>query len=155
MKINFGDIIAALALLLSTYATWRTHSFKKKEEVFLDVQSKVSALILEKEKREAALASRAELGASFIAIGSKTRRLKVFNRGKAEARNVQIHFPEGNEVILESEIEDKFPMEVLEPGQAVELTAAVHWGTKRKHMIRLTWQDLDEQEQEKVVHVTL
>src|SRR5690625_224246 len=134
MEITAGDIIAGLAFLLSGYATWRTHSFKKKEEELLDVQGKVNTLILEKEKREAAQASRAALGASFIAIGSKKHRLKVFNRGKAEARHVQIDFPEGNEVIIESELEDKFPVEVLEPGQAVELIAAVHMGTKRKHL---------------------
>ena len=155
MTFSLGDIIAGLALLLSAYATWRSHRFKKKEEDLLDVQRKVNSLVLEKEKREAEQAERAELGASFIAIGSKKHRLKIFNRGKAPAHKVSIDFPEGNDIIPDTELRDKFPMELIEPGQAVELIASVHLGTKRKHAIGLRWKDAGGQEREKVVRVTL
>ena len=155
MEVSAGDVIAAFALLLSAYATWRSHKFKKKEEDLLDVQRKVNALILEKEEREAAQANRADLGANFFSLGSSNHRLKVFNKGKAIAHGVEIDFPEGNDVLIESDIRDKFPMETMEPGQAVELIAAVRMGTKRKQVIRLTWKDTDGKEQEKIVHATL
>lgn len=46
-----------------------------------------------------------------------------------------------NDVVPDSEIEDNFPMEHIDPGQAVELIAAVHMQTKRKYAIRLKWSD--------------
>lgn len=150
-----GEVIAGLALLLSAYATWRAHRFKKKEEELLDLQTKVNALILEKEQREAINATRADLGASFLAIGSKKHRLKIFNKGKVAAYSVAIEFPDGNDVVPESEIDDKLPLEAMEPGQSVELIAAVHSGTKRKHALRLRWIDSDGEEKEKMVHATL
>ena len=121
----------------------------------MELQGKVSSLVLEKEQREAEQAGRAELGASFVSIGSKKHRLKIFNKGKVPAHGVAIEFLDGNEVVLESEIEDKFPMEHIDPGQAVELIAAVHLGTKRKHAIRLTWKDEDGSERKKDVYPTL
>lgn len=155
MVISIADVIAGLALLLSAYATWRTLKFKRKEEEFLDLQAKVNALILEKEQREANQANRAELGAAFVSIGSKNHRLKIFNKGRAVAYNVAVEFPNGNDIVLESELEEKFPMEAIEPGQSVELIAAIHFGTKAKHVVRLRWVDVDGKEQDKTVHATL
>lgn len=155
MEISAGDIIAALALVLSAYATWRSHRFKEKQEEFLDIQRKVNALVLEKEEREAAQANQADLGANFFSLGSSKHRLKVFNRGRAIAHEVEIAFPGGNDVVIQADVQDKFPMETMEPGQSVELIAAVHTGTKRKQVIRLTWKDADGREQEKIVHATL
>jgi|SRR5690554_4561243 len=155
MNISLGDIIAALALALSVYATWRSHRFKAKETELMDLQGKVNSLILEKEQREAEHAGQAELGASFVSIGSKKHRLKVFNKGKVPAHDVKVTFLDGNDVVPDSEIEDKFPMEHIDPGQAVELIAAVHMGTKRKHAIRLTWNDPGGPERVKDVYPTL
>ena len=71
MSISVSDVIAILALALSSYATWRSHRFKAKEAELIDLQREVSSLVLEKEQREAEQSARAELGASFVSIGSK------------------------------------------------------------------------------------
>lgn len=155
MEISSGDVIAAMALLLSIYATWQSNKSKRQEEELLDVQKKVNALILEKEKRELLQATRADLSASFISIGSKKHRLKIFNKGKATATDIHIDFPDGNEVIIDSDIREKFPLAIMEPGQSVELLAAVLMETRRKHVIRLTWLDTDGGKQEKIIHATL
>lgn len=155
MIISLGDIIAALALCLSVYATWRSHRFKAKEAELMVLQEKVTSLVLEKEQREAEQAGQAELGANFVSIGSTKHRLKIFNKGKVPAHDVSITFLDGNDVVAVSEIEDKFPMEHIEPGQVVELVAAVHMGTKRKHAIRLTWTDPRGSERVKDVYPTL
>lgn len=155
MDITLGNIIAALALGLSAYATWGSHRFKKKEGELMDLQGKVNSLILEKEQREAEQAGQADLGASFVSIGSKKNRLKIFNKGKMPAYNVNITFLGDNDIVLDSEIENKFPMEHIDPGQAVELMAAVHMQTKRKHAIRLRWSDPNGGEREKDVYPTL
>lgn len=153
--ISLGEIIAGLAFLLSVYATWRTHRFKKSEEELLDIQKKLNALIIDKEEREAANEKKADIGANFITIGSKKHRLKVFNKGKATAYNVTIDFPEGNHVILDQDIKRKFPLESLERGQSVELIAVVAMHTKSKLAIRLSWQNEDGKTDDKVVYATL
>jgi hypothetical protein len=155
MTFSLGDIIATLALLMSGYATWRSHRFKKKEEDLLEVQKKLNALILEKEEHEATEANRAELGANFITFGSRRHRLKIFNKGKAVANQVEVDFPDGNDVVIDSDIQNKFPMESMEPGQSVELIAAVPKETKRKLTVRLIWQDKNGEKREKLVYPTL
>lgn len=154
LEYGLGDIIAALALILSFYATWRSFRFKKSEQEMLEIQKNLNILMLERERRVNEQSAKADLGAAFVSIGTKKHRLKIFNKGKAMARNVKISFPEGNELIIEQDIQQKFPLETLESGQSVELIASVALNTKRKLAIELSWDD-DTGEQNKVVHVTL
>jgi glycosyltransferase involved in cell wall biosynthesis len=153
--IDAGDIIAGLAFLLSSYATWQTVSFNKKQKSLAESQEKLNNLLLEKENEDSLKEKRADLGASFIKLGSSKYRLKIWNKGASTARNVRIEFPEGNDVVINSEITDKFPMESLERHQSVELIAAVHMNTKRKHVVRLIWEDDAQSHNEKLSYPTL
>ena len=110
---------------------------------------------MEKESEGAIKEKSADLGASFIKLGSSKHRLKVWNKVSSTAKNVRIEFPEGNDVIIESEITDKFPMESLERHQSVELIAAIHSQTKRKHVVRLIWEDDAQSYNEKLSYPTL
>ena len=153
--VSLGDFVAILAFLLSLYATWRAHAFKKREEELLEIQKKLNMLMLDKEEREAAHEKEADLGANFVPIGSNKRRLRVFNKGRAVAYHVTIDFPEGNDIILEDDIQEKFPLELLERGQSVDLIAMIAMGTKRKLAIRLSWESADGERCEKTVYVTV
>lgn len=155
VTIDAGDVIAGLAFLLSGYATWQTVSFNKKQKSLVESQEKLNNLLLEKENEGAVKEKRADLGASFIKLGSSKYRLKIWNKGSATARNVRIEFPEGNDVVIDSEVSDKFPMESLERHQSVELIAAVHMQTKRKHVVRLIWEDDAQTHNEKLSYPTL
>jgi hypothetical protein len=141
MEINAGNVIAGIALLLSGYATWKT--------------SKLNNLLLKKEKNEALYNKKADLGASFINLGSTKHKLKIWNKGKAAARNIVIEFPEGNEFLIQSEIDEKFPLESLDTYQSVELVAAVAFGMKKKHPLRLIWADDFSERNEKIVYPTI
>lgn len=153
--IDTGNLIASLALLLSTYATWQTVSFNKKQKSLVESQEKLNKLLLEKEHEGVIRDKSADLGASFIKLGSSKYRLKIWNKGSSTARNVRIEFPEGNDIINNFEVIEKFPMESLEKYQSVELIASVHIQTKRKHVIRLIWEDDAEQHNEKLSYPTL
>lgn len=153
--IDIGNLIAGLALLLSTYATWQTVSFNKKQKSLVESQEKLNKLLLEKEHEGVIRDKSADLGASFIKLGSSKYRLKIWNKGSSTARNVRIEFPEGNDIINNAEVIEKFPMESLEKHQSVELIASVHIQTKRKHVIRLIWEDDAEQHNEKLSYPTL
>jgi len=155
VTIDAGDIIAGLAFLLSSYATWQTVSFNKKQKSLVESQEKLNNLLLEKENEDSLKEKRADLGASFIKLGSSKYRLKIWNKGSSTARNVKVEFPEGNDVVIDSEVADKFPMESLERHQSVELIAAVHMQTKRKHVVRLIWKDDAQSHNEKLSYPTL
>lgn len=155
VTIDAGDVIAGLAFLLSSYATWQTVSFNKKQKSLVESQEKLNTILLEKENEDVLKGKKADLGASFIKLGSNKYRLKIWNKGVATARNVRIEFPEGNDIIMETELTDKFPMESLEKYQSVELIAAVHMQTKRKHVVRLIWEDDAQSYNEKLSYPTL
>ena len=155
VSIDAGDLIAGLAFLLSGYATWQTVSFNKKQKSLVESQEKLNNLLLEKESEDALKEKRADLGASFIKLGGSKYRLKVWNKGSFTAKNVRIEFPEGNDVVIDSEITEKFPMESLERHQSVELIASVHGQTKRKHVVRLIWEDDAQLHNEKLSYPTI
>ena len=153
MTIVFSDIIAVIALLFSGFALWSTYTFNKRQTSFIENQEKLNNLLLKKEKNEAINDKRADLGANIIKLGNNDYRLKIFNKGKSTARNVQIYFPEGNDILIDSEINEKFPLESLDYQQSVELIACISLGIKIKHIIKLCWVDDCEEYNEK--HVTL
>ena len=155
VTIDAGNVIAGLAFLLSGYATWQTISFNKKQKSLVESQEKLNNLLLEKGNEDSLKEKRADLGASFIKLGSSKYRLKIWNKGASTARNVRIEFPEGNDVVIDSEVTDKFPMESLKRHQSVELIAAVHMQTKRKHVARLIWEDDAQSHNEKLSYPTL
>lgn len=147
-SISFSDVIAAVALLLSVYATWKTLGLNES-------QKRLNDFLLKQGESQELDARKADLGATFLNLGNNRHRLKIWNKGKAAARNVNITFPEGTDVLIESDINAKFPLEVLEQHQSVELIAAPHMGTKQKQTIRLTWDDDFSSENEKTLYPTL
>src|SRR5712691_346242 len=98
MAISFtlSDFVAGLAFLLSAYATWKTVQFNDRQKSLIESQERLNQRLLEKEDAESTAEKKADLGATFIKLGSSNYRLKIWNKGRAPARNVLIEFPEGN-----------------------------------------------------------
>jgi hypothetical protein len=155
MNLTPSDVVAGLALLLSAYATWKTVQFNDRQRSLIESQERLNKRLLEKEDSEAREEKKADLGATFVKLGSSNYRLKIWNKGKSAATNVRIEFPSGNDVISQSDVERKFPLESLEPFQSVELIAAVHMGTKSKHEVKLLWEDEHSAANEKTTYPTL
>lgn len=155
MGLTIGDVVAVLALLLSSYATWRTHKQQEQEATLAELQRQINFLVLRKEEREARESELVDLGANFVMLGTQKHRLRVFNKGRVTAYDVQVTFPEGNDLILEEDIRDKMPLESMQPGQSVDLLAAVSMGSPRKMTVRLSWTDANRQKVDKDVHLTL
>ena len=157
MQFSFSasDIIAGLALLISAYAAWKTVQFNNRQKTLIESQEKLNLRLLEREDADSASDKKADLGATFVKLGSSKYRLKVWNKGKATARNVSIEFPDGNDCIVQSDVSEKFPLEALDTHQSVELIAAVYMGTKRKHAIKFIWSDEFSLRNEKTVYPTI
>ena len=154
-KISVGDVIASLALLLSAYATWVTSRFNNRQKKLIESQEKLNQILLQKEIAVAESERKADLGAAIVKLGTKHYRLRIWNKGRPAAKQVKLEFPEGNEIVLESELEEKFPLELLEQHQSVELIVRVHLGSRSKHCVKLIWSDEFTQHNEKTVYVTI
>lgn len=152
---DFGDGIALLALGLSGYATWRTVQFNKRQDSLVETQKKLNELLLAKETEEAIDERKADLGASIVKLGNSKYRLKVWNKGNAEAKNITLEFPDGNDLIPESELKSKFPYESLEKHASIELIADVSFQTPRKHKLILCWSDEHRNKNAKTVYPTI
>ena len=105
--------------------------------------------------KEESNAGRADLGATFVKLGSSKVRLKIWNKGKATARNVRVEITDVDDIFIPSEIQEKFPLETLEQHQFVELIASPHLGSKLKHAVRLMWEDDHSADNDKTVYPTL
>ena len=155
ITISASDVIAGAALALSAYATIKTLRFNERQKSLIESQERLNQLLLQKEEDDAISATKAYLGANFVKMGNNNLRLKVFNKGKATAHNVRIEFPDGNEVVILSDVESKFPLEVLEQHQSVELIASVAMGSKSKHHVKLTWDDVSGTDHSKSLYPTI
>ncbi|RNE62690.1 hypothetical protein EEJ34_13590 [Vibrio cholerae] len=152
---DFGDGIALLALGLSGYATWRTIQFNKRQDSLVETQKRLNELLLAKETEEVIDDRKADLGASIVSLGNHKYRLKIWNKGNAAAKNVAVEFPDGNELVPESELQSKLPYESLEKHAYIELLAVVHMQTPKKHKLKLCWSDEHRNKNEKIVYPTL
>jgi hypothetical protein len=83
VTIDVGDVIAGMALMLSGYATWKTFRFNERQKSLIESQEKLNLLMLEKETYQSESEKKADLGASFIKLGSNKYRLKIWNKGKS------------------------------------------------------------------------
>lgn len=155
VQIDLGDVFAGCALLLAMYATFATAHFNRRQKSLIESQERLNNLLLEKEQADSLGEKRADLGASLIKVGSQKYRVKIWNQGKCTARNVRVEFPDGNDLVIQNDVDAKFPLEALATHQPIELIASVHMGTKAKHTIKLIWEDDRGSDNQKVVYLTL
>jgi hypothetical protein len=111
-KIDWQSVIAALALLFSIYTFWKQYRLGKEQAV---QQKQLNDLMIAKELVEAQNTKKADVSANLIKVGENNYRVKVLNRGKAEARNVRIEDSASGSYLIEQDVKSKFPLERLEP----------------------------------------
>ncbi|CAI2418368.1 Uncharacterised protein [Serratia proteamaculans] len=142
-----SDIIASLALVFTVLGQVRSEYKSRKtdseQKVMKDEQDRLRKLLLDKETKSAISEMRAELGARLVKLGKNSYRLKISNRGKVEARNVRLLFPDNdcNEYLSSHDVSDKFPYEVLHPQHGIDIIAHISMGSKTKYRLRITWED--------------
>jgi len=154
--VDWQTITAALALLFSVYTFWKTYKLSVKQAELLEDQKRLNRMLVEKEEADARNAKKADLSANLVKVANNNYRVRVFNRGKAPARNVRIDLAtqSSDPVPITRDVDSKFPMERLEPQQGVDLIAAVHWDSPSKMPIVLIWDDDTGTDHEKTVYLT-
>lgn len=149
---NISDVIAFLALCLSGFALWQNHRTNQRQLPLIKLQEQLNQIQLAKENSEASLEKKADIKACYTAL----ERLKIWNDGLSNARNVRILFDEESGTpLIDDDVTSKFPMEILEPGQKVELITAIDMQTPLKHCITVEWEDDSKVNNSKTLSLTL
>ncbi|EKK3903186.1 hypothetical protein PNB79_001817 [Salmonella enterica] len=142
-----SDAIAFAALVVSIYtiisSEVKSRKSDREQKVMKGEQDRLRKLLLEKETKSVINDMKAELGARLVKIAKNNYRLKIFNRGKVEAKNIEIHFPDsdGDEYLVMHDVRDKFPYEVLHPQCGIEIIASLSYESKSKYRVKLIWDD--------------
>jgi len=135
MKIDFDDpsfIVAAMALM-GTIFTYFKHDkkIKAQEKLINDYQ-------LGKIEEEKIQRMQAEVRASII-VGSKgLRTLRVYNKGKASAKNVRLIIHDEPECLYSL---NPFPFPLLNEHENVDLNIHLHMGSPDNISFELLWDD--------------
>lgn len=128
-------IIAFIALLVSVVSMHKTNKFSSTAD-------RLNRILIEKEQAEGLSSKKADISANLVKISKNDYRLKVFNRGKGVARNVQLFDLNSDEsMLIASEIERKFPVPILDPHQSVDIIVAVFLSSNPRAHIKIIWDD--------------
>lgn len=134
MEVSLGDVAAIFALLLSGYSLWRQRKFDAET-------SRLNALLIDREHNEAIAAGKADISANFVTVSKNSHQLRIFNRGKGEARNVRMVVLDGNDLFQENDISSKFPYPSLDSHQPLNVPIRVHMQSPRRATVTLSWED--------------
>ncbi|WP_380872107.1 hypothetical protein ACFB49_30550 [Sphingomonas sp. DBB INV C78] len=149
ISVTVSDIAAFLALGVAIWSAIQTTRFNKRQNAFAETAQRLNELLITRDAAETELQRKADISANFVKIGKSNYRLKVFNRGAGAARNVRLEMLAGDGLIGDSELQQKFPLPVLEWQQYVELLCYVHLKSSRRAHVRLMWDDDGGQGQSK------
>ena len=154
---SVSDAFAFCALILSGYATFQTVRFNRRQSGLIETQKRLNDALLDKEANEKKLSRCAEMGAKIYSLGQGRLRLKVFNKGPANATNVRLDFPDGDgdELLIPSELKEKFPFEEVQKHQSIELVASIGLGSKSKYRLLITWDDSSGEDNTALVYLTV
>lgn len=137
-----GAAVSFLALVVAIVSLRKTNKFNERQIELADTTERLNRMLIDREAGEALASKRADVSANLIKAGKNDYRLKVFNRGKGTARNVRLLDLAGQDTFLiQSDIQHKFPLPILEQHQSAELIAAIHMGSKLRAHIKLIWDD--------------
>ena len=126
-----GLIISVFALGFSTY-TYITHDqkIKKQEKILNDY--KINEI--ENKKIES---RKAIIEANTIKINAGKNAIKVYNKGQATARNVNVLFESSEDIIISS---NPCPIDI-KPQHSIEISIFLSTGCPEKVKIGLEWDD--------------
>jgi len=133
-----SDYISIGAVIVSVISIIVSIILYNKQNRYIKTQDDLNQLLLTKEKKEVDSSEEAFVSANVVKMGNGNYRIRVFNKGKGRANNVDISYPEEHNWMIMNNI---FPLEFLESGQSVELILALNMGAQSKIKAVFTWND--------------
>lgn len=133
--------IPVLTGVILIYAIYQTVQYARLKNQFDQLQVQMERVLLREKIVLQQASEKADLDAQFVKTDGKHTKLQIVNRNKPLATNVRIDFPEGNQLIIQKEIDAKFPLASLNMHTPIELSIAVYNNAPRKIVLQLIWDD--------------
>lgn len=146
---DLSDVAAFLALGVAIWSAVQTGRFNRRQTEFSDTAQRLNELLIAREAADTAQQREADISASFAKIGRNDYRFKVYNRGPGMARNVRVSFAKGGDVLAKGELDEKFPLPMLEQHHHVDLLCFIHMQSPRRAELSLHWDDESGTERQK------
>ena len=129
-----ASLILSIIALLGSLATYIVHDRKIKKQ-----EAKINEYQLAKIKEEEEDSKKAQVCGNIIKYDKGKRVLKVYNKGKAPAKNIRIEGIDENMYFDGTEL---LPFGLLNPQEAFELTFNIY--NINQHVLKITihWDDL-------------
>jgi len=129
------SLIVSVTALLGSAVTYLMHERRLKAQ-----EAKINVYQLRKFEEEEREAKKAIIRANMIKGERGKRTIKVYNKGKATARNVRffVEGAEGDDLFIGN---NPFPMSFMNEHDAVDLVIHLHSGSPDQVIIRLEWED--------------
>lgn len=134
----YSPVITGLILI---YTVYKIVQYARLKNEFDQLQVQMERVLLREQAVLRQEAEKAELNAQFVKTDGKHTKLQIVNLNKPLATNVRIAFPEGNHLIIQKEIDAKFPLASLNMHKPIELSIAVYNNAPRKIILQLIWDD--------------
>ncbi|MCD4794538.1 MAG: hypothetical protein K8R54_14975 [Bacteroidales bacterium] len=126
-----GFIIALIAILFALF-TYRKHDLKLKEQASLLNKYKLKKIETEKEKEKKAV-----IEAKIIKENKGKRIIKVYNKGKSIAEDVNVLIPKIKGLYI---IKNPCPIDIR-PQNAIDIIINISTSVPDKIKIKFEWQD--------------
>lgn len=149
-----GNIISLLALFLAALAFWDTRRSNRsgmrltEQEVELVRHQLMSIRTSAEQERQANVSAR-------MFKEGKNWRVRVYNVGPSDAKNVRLLLDDHNRLVSANAIDGKFPMGRMEKGQSVDFWAGVTMSSPKKETLVIQWDDPSGVNRENRVEITL
>ncbi|EOD9428715.1 TPA: hypothetical protein P0E26_005032 [Vibrio harveyi] len=142
-------VIACIAALVSLLAIRSNRELQRRSNELQLAQSKLAEKQLEILERDDANSQCARVKIELRKSGSGYK-FHLTNTSEQPAKNVsfRLHLQDGTySPLIESELEEKLPIPVLEPGNSITFIAALSSDTAFAYNVELSWTNPDNKEE--------
>lgn len=150
-------MVALLAAVISFVSLYRTHRVSVQQIELPRVQSDLAKFQHELLLKEQATKTRADIRVEVVERG-RGHRMVFKNMGKGSARDVTFEplLPDESESFLvDSEIEDLFPISQLLPGQDASMIIGITLGSHSRFVAKISWIGETGQREDQEIEVGL
>lgn len=149
---NINWLITALTFLGGLYMyVNHTHRLNKQQDQLNKQQVLINAYQLKKSEEEELEKRQASIEANVYKTtnrnGNPAWKMKIYNKGKAKAYNVDFNSEslDADEAIILIRDPNMFPIPSLLPSSSLEVSVILCYGHKPSHNITFTWDDDSEE----------
>ncbi len=158
MKMDTGEYVALIAVIISFVSLYRTRKQKEIENRFNQLSSKIAEIQLQKLEKEKKENNSADMTAYFYKDYKDNYRIAISNIGAVPGTDVTLeigHAEGGRSPLIESDAKSKLPVKILHPDTEVHLLLAISMGMPTSYDVILSWKNPDGQKVEKSLVLSL